>query len=166
MYLTFTNAHPTVFLYRPIEDENAQYMQTFYKAAEEYKGKIFFTYFDGTSDLDREVRQFLNISDNHIAGYKSLRAAVDNVIYYEPHDPELLTVDQILAFVDDVLNQEAPNTLRSEEIPDYDSIDFGPVLKIVGKNHKKITKDPKKHVMVLYCSPGVSWCEEFYPVWE
>ena len=26
MHLTFTNAHPTVFLYRPIEDENAEYM--------------------------------------------------------------------------------------------------------------------------------------------
>jgi hypothetical protein len=60
---------------------------------------------------------------------------------------------------------DAPNTLISEDIPE-DSENPGPVIKIVGKSHKRITTDENKHVMVLYCTPGVQQCEEFYPIWN
>ena len=63
MYLTFDQAHPTVFLYRPKEDEEAEYMKVYFEAAEAYKGKIFFTYMDDESDLDHEVKEFLEIGD-------------------------------------------------------------------------------------------------------
>lgn len=121
VYLTFDHSKPTVFLYRPKSDENADYMKVYYEAAEQYKGKIFFSYFDDESYLDKEVKEFLQISDSNPADFKSLRAAVDNVIFYCRDDPEFMTVDQVLQFVDDVLNKDAPNTLMSEEIPDAET---------------------------------------------
>jgi hypothetical protein len=96
MYLTFDHAEPTVFLYRPKKDEDADYMKVYYEAAEQYKGKIFFTYLDDSSDLDHMVKVFLEIKDNEPADYKSLRAAKNNVIFYSPIDPEIITVDQVL----------------------------------------------------------------------
>jgi len=83
--------------------------------------------------------------------------------YKSPIAPEDLTVEAIGSFIDDILEEKAIRTLKSEPVPDKND---GPVKVIVGTQWKDIVLDGTKEVFVMYYAPWCGHCKALAPIWE
>lgn len=98
--LTFYKGNPTIFIYRPEDEADSEYMETFKEAARQNYGKIYWAYSDIFGDLQREVAEFLQI------GLKTkyfVRGAYANKAYVLEVESKDLTVEILTKFADDLL---------------------------------------------------------------
>ena len=130
--LTFVKGSPTIFIYRPEEDADSEYIQTFKEAARQNYGKIYWTYSDIFGSLQREVAEFLQI------GLKTkyfVRAGYKNKAYILEVESKDLTVDILTKFADDLLADKLkPYPFKSEEVPDTQ----GTIFKAVGSTYEEL----------------------------
>lgn len=158
----FGQQQNTLILFRSEDDEDAAYVKLFAEAATAHKGKILFSYSDGTVGIQEKLAEFMGIDKAALPILMAIKP--DQMLKYRFDVPTTdLTVDTVGAWVDRVLSGEATPHLKSEPVPESNE---GPVRVIVGTQFKEIVLDDTKDVFVKYYAPWCGHCKKLAPIWD
>lgn len=139
-------------MFRKASDKDSSFMASFVEAAKDHKGKILFVYSDIEEGLQAKIANQMGVTSDDLPTLRAIIPAGMNK-YASPLKAADLTVKEIGAFMDTVLDGTAEEFFKSQPIPKSNK---GPITTIVGKEWDKITTDPTKDVFVKIYAP---WCQ-------
>lgn len=162
----FGRQQSCMILFRKEEDESAAWVKVYEEAAKANKGKLLFSYSDGSVPIQEKLAEFMGVGEKD---YPTVRVIKPDKMLKYNYDSEdgtqktaAMTVDSITKFVESVVDGTASPHLKSEPIPESND---GPVTVIVGKQWKDIVH-ADKDVFVKYYAPWCGHCKKLAPVWE
>ncbi|VDP41844.1 unnamed protein product [Soboliphyme baturini] len=86
----------------------------------------------------------------------------DDIVKYKP-DFKGFSVTDTTKFAQDYLDNKLKPYLLSQKLPkDWDQ---GSVKVVVAENFKKVVKDPKKNVLIMFYAPWCQHCKQLEPIW-
>jgi len=130
-------------------------------AAKGYKGKLLFVLVDCDVEDNKRVMEFFGITDEDCPSMRVINME-KNMAKYAPPTAGL-SAEEIIAFVDGVLDGSIERHLKSEDVPDNSENN---VKIIVGKNFDEIVLDSTKNVFVEFYAPWCGHCKSLTPIWD
>jgi len=138
------------------EKQKKYYVNRLKKAAEEFKGKVVFSYAD-KSAFQQEVNDY-NVKDEEAS------LVIDNFQDGKKFRmDEKFSAENVLQFVRDFVAGKLKPYTKSEKIPKKND---GPVKTVVGLNFDEIVNDPEKDVLIEFYAPWCGHCKQLAPKYE
>lgn len=158
----FGDHNPAMILFT--EETGTEYQKAFEQAAKDNQGKILFVTSGVTDGIQARLGEFIGIESADMPSLRIISPAENMLKYAFEGDAKTLTTDQISGFLDDFTNGKLQPHLKSEPIPDPQTVDG--VTTLVGKSWEDVVKDTSKDVLVKYYAPWCGHCKALAPVWE
>ena len=163
----FGKQQNTLILFRKEDDEDLAYATAFKAAAEANKGKMLFSYSDGTVPIQEKLAEFMGVTEKDMPTLRCIKP--DKMVKYS-YDTEdgsrktsELTVESVTAWVNGLVDGTETPHLKSEPIPESND---AAVKVIVGKTFDQIAMDDSKDVFVKFYAPWCGHCKKLAPVWD
>lgn len=160
----FQEQKPACFLF--VDEKNEDHkklIETFGKAAESEKGRIFFAHSGIENGIQQRLAEFVGVTADNlprlmIIGFNN--QGIDKYVFEE--DVATITSDQVAEFITKYENGDLAKFLKSEDIPE-DNDDA--VKVVVGKNFDDIVgKD--SDVLLEFYAPWCGHCKALEPKYK
>ena len=158
----FGDHNPAMILFT--EETGQEYQKAFEQAAKDNQGKILFVTSGVTDGIQARLGEFIGIESGDMPSLRIISPDENMLKYAYDGDSKTLTAAQITGFLDDFTNGKLQPHLKSEPIPDPQTVDG--VTTLVGKSWEDVVKDTSKDVLVKYYAPWCGHCKALAPVWE
>lgn len=157
----FGQQQNTLILFRKESQANEEFVKQFEAASKLNKGKMLFSYSDGTVDIQEKLADFMGVQE---ADLPTLRCITpQKMAKYRFEDTPSLTAEKVGAWVDEILSGKAKAHLKSEPVPADNN---GPVKIVVGSQFEEIVLDNERDVFVKFYAPWCGHCKKLAPIWE
>lgn len=157
----FGQQQNTAILFRKEGQASEAFSTQFELASKEHKGKLLFSYSDGSVDIQEKLADFMGVSESDFPTLRVITPA--KMLKFKFEDTEHLTSSAVGAWIDSILDGSARPHLKSEPVPEDNN---GPVKTIVGTQFDEIVLDSERDVLVKYYAPWCGHCKKLAPIWE
>lgn len=145
------------------KDYNASYMDTMLEAAKVNKGKLLFSYSNGSDKYSRDLANAMDIGPDDfpiLIGVSPGGKVKDHRCQVKPQD---LTVEDVTKFITMIAEESYDPIQKSQPIPEEND---EPLKVIVGKNYKDVVEDESKHVFVLNYAPWDMFSKKYLKLFK
>ena len=157
----FGDHNPAIMLFT--EETGTAYQDVFSQAAKELQGEILFVTSGVSEGIQTRLGEFIGIDKSMMPAIRLLDPQESMLKYLYDGDVSSMTVADISKFVKDFKAGSLEPFLKSEDVPDPQTVDGLTVM--VGKSFDSIVNDPTKDVLVKYYAPWCGHCKSLAPIW-
>ncbi|KAI9832835.1 MAG: protein disulfide-isomerase precursor [Phylliscum demangeonii] len=150
---------PLAYIFAETAEERTELSDTLRPVAQKHKGAINFATIDAKAFGAHAAN--LNLEADKFPAF-AIQETVKNQKF--PFDQsKKMTVKEIGAFVQDVLDAKIEPSVKSDPLPESQD---GPVHVVVAHNYKEIVMDDDKDVLLEFYAPWCGHCKALAPKYE
>lgn len=153
----FNDQSPSILWFNQTHDQSSEKYKTFETVAEKFKGKLAFVTVDFQGQTAVEFVNYFGVQEETIMAVLPLTQEEVNKYKFTQE----FTEENLTNWLEEFLNGNLVEHLKSEEIPDDDEESL--IQRVVGKNYVDVVMDPTTHVLVEFYTPWCQHCKEVSP---
>ena len=158
----FQKQQPAIFLF--IDNDSSDHkalVETFDKAANEFKGEILFSYSGIKDGIQSRLAEFVGVTDTDLPRIVLIEFGKDGIDKYVfTGDSSKFESAEIGDFIKAWKGGKLEKHLKSEEVPESND---EPVKVVVGKNFNDIVRDSEDDVLLEFYAPWCGHCKALEP---
>ena len=158
----FQKQQPAIFLF--VDNDSTDHkalVETFDKAAHEFKGEILFSYSGIKDGIQSRLAEFVGVTDSDLPRIVLIEFGKDGIDKYVfTGDSSKFASAEVGEFIKSWKAGKLEKHLKSEEIPESND---EPVKVVVGKSFNEIVRDSDDDVLLEFYAPWCGHCKSLEP---